>query len=123
MDTWRYLRVAWFFARMFLSTIWWDLFLRHVPGLSGSAQRNALPRWQALVEGREGFYLEDKGWSLALHARFAPEKEATRVISAIGSMTPALLTRMSRPPSRPRVSATARSNSPPRPPRPPCWSS
>ena len=29
MDTWRYLRVAWFFARMFLSTIWWDLFLRH----------------------------------------------------------------------------------------------
>ena len=47
MDTWRYLRVAWFFARMFLSTIWWDLILRHVPGLSGVAQRNALARWQA----------------------------------------------------------------------------
>jgi predicted unusual protein kinase regulating ubiquinone biosynthesis (AarF/ABC1/UbiB family) len=47
MDTWRYLRVAWFFARMFLSTIWWDLILRHVPGLSGVAQRNSLARWQA----------------------------------------------------------------------------
>ena len=47
MDTWRYLRVAWFFARMFLSVIWWDLFLRHMPGLRGVAQRNALPRWQA----------------------------------------------------------------------------
>jgi predicted unusual protein kinase regulating ubiquinone biosynthesis (AarF/ABC1/UbiB family) len=47
MDTWRYLRVAWFFARMFLSTIWWDLFLRHVPGLGGAAQRNSLARWQA----------------------------------------------------------------------------
>jgi predicted unusual protein kinase regulating ubiquinone biosynthesis (AarF/ABC1/UbiB family) len=46
IDTWRYLRVAWFFARMFLSTIWWDLILRHVPGLSGAAQRNALARWQ-----------------------------------------------------------------------------
>jgi predicted unusual protein kinase regulating ubiquinone biosynthesis (AarF/ABC1/UbiB family) len=47
MDIWRYLRVAWFFARMFLSTIWWDLVLRHVPGLSGIAQRNSLARWQA----------------------------------------------------------------------------
>ena len=50
MDTWRYLRVAWFFARMFLSTIWWDLFLRHVPGLRGVAQRNSLPRWQAWAQ-------------------------------------------------------------------------
>ena len=33
--------------------------------------------------GRKDYYLEDKGWSLALHARFAPEKEATRVISTI----------------------------------------
>ena len=47
MDTWRYLRVAWFFARMFLSTIWWDLLLRHVPGINGVAQRNSLARWQA----------------------------------------------------------------------------
>jgi trehalose 6-phosphate phosphatase len=37
------------------------------------------PQWQALLQGREGFYLEDKGWSLALHARFA-EAEAAEVV-------------------------------------------
>jgi predicted unusual protein kinase regulating ubiquinone biosynthesis (AarF/ABC1/UbiB family) len=47
VDTRRYLRVAWFFARMFISVIWWDLFLRHVPGLRGTAQRNSLARGQA----------------------------------------------------------------------------
>ncbi len=40
------------------------------------------PRWQALIEGQEGFYLEDKGWALALHARFAEEDAAARVLSA-----------------------------------------
>jgi trehalose 6-phosphate phosphatase len=40
------------------------------------------PRWQALIEGREGFYLEDKGWTLALHGRFASPAEAEQVISA-----------------------------------------
>jgi trehalose 6-phosphate phosphatase len=41
------------------------------------------PLWEEIVDGHRGFYLEDKGWSLALHARFTPEKEATRIISAI----------------------------------------
>ena len=41
------------------------------------------PHWEEILDGRKGYYLEDKGWSLALHARFAPEKEATRVISNI----------------------------------------
>ena len=41
------------------------------------------PLWEEIIAGRKGYYLEDKGWSLALHARFAPEKEAVRVISAI----------------------------------------
>jgi trehalose 6-phosphate phosphatase len=41
------------------------------------------PLWEEIVAGRKGYYLEDKGWSLALHARFAPEKEARRVISSI----------------------------------------
>lgn len=41
------------------------------------------PQWEEIIDGRKDFYLEDKGWSLALHARFAPEKEATRVISTI----------------------------------------
>jgi trehalose 6-phosphate phosphatase len=41
------------------------------------------PQWQEIIDGHRGFYLEDKGWSLAVHARFAPEKEAMRVISTI----------------------------------------
>ncbi len=39
-------------------------------------------RWQALIAGREGFYLEDKGFTLALHARFAREAEAAEVLAS-----------------------------------------
>jgi trehalose-phosphatase len=39
------------------------------------------PRWTALIQGIEGFYLEDKGWSLALHARFADEQVADEMIN------------------------------------------
>jgi trehalose 6-phosphate phosphatase len=39
------------------------------------------PRWEALIDGKEGFYLEDKGWSLAIHARFADMDQALRVLS------------------------------------------
>lgn len=35
-----------------------------------------LARWTGLLAGRTGFYLEDKGWSLAIHARFAQKAEA-----------------------------------------------
>jgi len=35
-----------------------------------------LPRWQALIDQRKGFYLEDKGWSLAIHGRFADPHES-----------------------------------------------
>lgn len=38
--------------------------------------------WQALLSGRSGFFLEDKGWTLALHARFAGEDEAAEVLAA-----------------------------------------
>lgn len=41
------------------------------------------PQWEEIIDGHRGYYLEDKGWSLALHARFAPEKDALRVISTI----------------------------------------
>ncbi len=41
------------------------------------------PNWEEIIGGRKGFYLEDKGWALAVHARFAPEKEAVRVISTL----------------------------------------
>jgi trehalose 6-phosphate phosphatase len=40
------------------------------------------PRWAGLIASREGFYLEDKDWALALHARFAAEEEAERVLAA-----------------------------------------
>jgi trehalose 6-phosphate phosphatase len=39
------------------------------------------PRWENLIAGREGFYLEDKGWTLAIHARFAEDREADQVIA------------------------------------------
>jgi trehalose 6-phosphate phosphatase len=39
------------------------------------------PQWEALVEGRERFFLEDKGWSLALHARFVADEEAEEVLT------------------------------------------
>ncbi len=38
------------------------------------------PRWQHLIADRDGFFLEDKGWALALHARFAAEDEAERLL-------------------------------------------
>lgn len=40
-----------------------------------------LPRWQNLLDGQNGFFLEDKGWSLALHARFASREDAQRVLA------------------------------------------
>ncbi len=44
------------------------------------------PRWLHLIADREGFLLEDKGWALALHARFADDDEAERVLTAARSM-------------------------------------
>ncbi len=38
------------------------------------------PQWESLIQGRAGFFLEDKGWALALHARFAQDLEADQVI-------------------------------------------
>jgi len=38
------------------------------------------PRWEHLIADRDGFFLEDKGWALALHARFAAEDEAERLL-------------------------------------------
>lgn len=41
------------------------------------------PLWEQVIDGHKDFFLEDKGWSLALHARFAADKVAMRVISTI----------------------------------------
>ncbi len=39
-------------------------------------------RWQKLLAGREAFFLEDKGWSLAIHGRYASDSAAEEVIAA-----------------------------------------
>jgi trehalose 6-phosphate phosphatase len=39
------------------------------------------PRWEKLIQGRQDFYLEDKGWTLALHGRWAGDAEAESVLS------------------------------------------
>jgi len=48
------------------------------------------PRWQQLLDGQYGFFLEDKGWALALHARFATLEDAQRVLSAARNEVEAL---------------------------------
>jgi trehalose 6-phosphate phosphatase len=40
------------------------------------------PRLETLIAGRDGFFLEDKGWSLALHARFAGEEESKSILQS-----------------------------------------
>ena len=37
-------------------------------------------QWQPLLAGRGGFYLEDKEWTLAIHAKDAAAEEATAVL-------------------------------------------
>jgi len=39
------------------------------------------PKWMEIVEGESGFYIEDKDWSLALHAKFSDDESASRVIA------------------------------------------
>jgi trehalose 6-phosphate phosphatase len=44
------------------------------------------PRWAEILRGRNGFFLEDKGWTLALHARFAEDEEAEEVLNQAQQM-------------------------------------
>lgn len=44
------------------------------------------PRWAELLSGRQGFFLEDKGWALALHARFADDEETEEVLARARSL-------------------------------------
>jgi trehalose-phosphatase len=39
------------------------------------------PRWESILSNRSGFYLEDKGWTLAIHARSAADREAEQVMA------------------------------------------
>lgn len=49
------------------------------------------PQWAQIIDGRSGFFLEDKGWALALHARFADDQEAEEVIAQVRQATRAAL--------------------------------
>nr|MBN1230042.1 trehalose-phosphatase [Anaerolineae bacterium] len=40
------------------------------------------PLWENLVSNGKGFYLEDKGWSLAIHARFAQDDDAQTLLES-----------------------------------------
>jgi trehalose-phosphatase len=45
-----------------------------------------------LISGKDGFYLEDKGWALAVHARNAEEKQGLQVLDDAEKMlTPIVL--------------------------------
>ncbi len=39
------------------------------------------PRWEALIAGQSGFFLEDKGWTLAIHAERAERDNAHKVLA------------------------------------------
>lgn len=39
------------------------------------------PQWAQLIDDRPGYFLEDKGWSLALHARSADDSDADTVLT------------------------------------------
>jgi trehalose 6-phosphate phosphatase len=38
------------------------------------------PVWQELIKGKRGFYLEDKGWSLAIHANGSDRQEVGTIL-------------------------------------------
>jgi trehalose-phosphatase len=40
------------------------------------------PQWEQLIADESGFFLEDKDWALALHARFAEESKAEQILAA-----------------------------------------
>ena len=58
------------------------------------------PRWTDLIAGRQGFFLEDKGWALALHARYAADDEAIRVLAAARHLADAAVDRVDAEPFR-----------------------
>lgn len=50
-----------------------------------------LPQWRKLIENHTGFYLEDKGWSIALHGRYAAQPKLSMVMKAARSAAQELL--------------------------------
>ncbi len=55
------------------------------------ALENVKLTWHNLIGNHPGFYLEDKGWSLAIHARYAADQEAEETLSAARDQAQAAL--------------------------------
>jgi trehalose 6-phosphate phosphatase len=51
------------------------------------------PQWAALISGRQGFFLEDKGWAMALHARLAAEEGAEQLLAEARRLAEAAMVR------------------------------
>lgn len=47
------------------------------------------PQWERLLAERDGFFLEDKNWALAIHARYAADDEAAEVLKDAQAMATA----------------------------------
>lgn len=45
-----------------------------------------MPRWKGLIADEEGFFLEDKGWAVAIHARDAADDRADEILSTARGM-------------------------------------
>lgn len=50
-----------------------------------------LPQWRKLIQKHSGFFLEDKGWSIALHGRYASQSELIIVMPAAQSVSQELI--------------------------------
>jgi len=57
----RYRKVIWFFARVFMHAIWWDLLLRRIPLIRAYATASFLNRWQRIARRFRGVALEMGG--------------------------------------------------------------
>jgi len=50
-----------------------------------------LTQWLKLIQNHTGFYLEDKGWSIALHGRYASQTEINLIMPAAQSVSQELI--------------------------------
>ncbi len=50
-------------------------------------------KWEDLIQGEEGFYLEDKKWTIAIHAKYAKEQKAKTVLNFASSIAEKILTK------------------------------
>jgi len=50
------------------------------------------PRWEPMIADGDGFFLEDKGWALAIHGRYAEAAEAEEVLETARAEAEEVLT-------------------------------